>query len=81
MQVDTIIIRANTMANAYIRLKEMNYTDKQITDEIEELKLIIQNEYKKNIIIMKDKERNGLEQEKIDQMMLEYKDILGRLEE
>lgn len=81
MKINSVISRAKTMANAYVELKEMNYSDEEILKQIEELKQIIKDEYKTNIINIKAKERNGLEQEKIDKTMAEYNEILEKIEE
>ena len=68
------------MANTYIELKEKNYSNEKILEQIEHLKQIIKEEYKTNIINIKAKERNGLEQETIDKYVAEYTEILEKIE-
>ena len=59
------------MVDAYKELKQMNYSNERILKQIEELKQIIQNEYQTNIVNIKDRARNGLEQERIESYVAE----------
>ena len=68
------------MANTYIELKERNYSNEKILEQIEQLKQIIKEEYKTNIINIKAKERNDLERETIDKYVTEYTEILEKIE-
>ena len=80
MKINSVMVRAKTMANTYIELKEKNYSNEKILEQIEQLRQIINEEYKINIINIKAKERNGLEQETIDKYEAEYTEILEKIE-
>ena len=79
MQINTIMPRVKDMVDAYIELKEMNYSNEKVLNQIERLKQIIQNEYKTNIVNIKDKDRNGLNQEQIDRIKKEYEKTISLL--
>lgn len=81
MNINSVIARTKNMANSYLELKERNYKNEDIIKQIEELKQIIENEYNTNIVNIKAKERNGLEQEEIDKFILEYNEILEKIKE
>ena len=80
MKINSVMDRAKTMANTYIELKERNYSNEKILEQIEQLKQIIKEEYKTNIINIKAKERNDLERETIDKYVTEYTEILEKIE-
>lgn len=80
MKINSVMARVKTMANTYIELKEENYSNEKILDQIEQLKQIIKEEYKTNMINIKAKERNGLEQETINKYVAEYTEILEKIE-
>ena len=79
MQLNTIMPRVKDMVDAYVKLKEMNYSNEKVLNQIERLKQIIQNEYKTNIVNIKDKDRNGLKQERIDELIKEYEKTISLL--
>lgn len=79
MYINSIQPRANTMKNAYVKLSSMNYTNKELLEEIEELRQIINDEYKVNIENIRAKERNGCSQEYIDNISKEYEKIMSEV--
>ena len=81
MYIKSVIPRVTTMKNAYVKLASMNYTDKELLEEIKELKQIINDEYKINIENINDKERNGCPQDYIDSVAEEYNKIVSIVNE
>ena len=65
------------MKNAYVKLSEKNYSNEELKSQIEELKQIINDEYKVNIENIKAKERNGCTQEYIDNISEQYEKIMA----
>lgn len=79
MYIDTILSRVTIMKDAYLKLESMNYKNQDLIEQIEKLKQIINDEYKVNIVNIKDKERNGQKQEKINNIVKQYDEILEKI--
>ena len=79
MYIDTILTRVKTMENAYLNLRYLNDDNQEIKTQIEELKQIIKDEYKVNIVNIKDKERNGKSNEIINSIVKKYEEILENI--
>ena len=81
MYINSILPRVQKMKSAYIDLSSKNYTNKELLAEIEELKQIINDEYKINIENINAKERNGYSQKEIDSIVAEYNNIILKINE
>lgn len=79
MYINTILSRVSIMQNAYLKLESMNYENQNLIEQIKELKQIIYDEYEVNIVNIKDKERNGSKQEKINNIVKQYDEILEKI--
>lgn len=77
MYIETVLPRVYTMQSAYSILKNINFTDEKLINEIEELNQIIKDEYEVNKKNIKEQERNGYDEQSINNIMQEYESILN----
>ncbi len=77
MYIETILPRVYTMKSVYLTLKNMNFTNRRLLDEIEKLNQRIETEYEINKVNIQEQERNGYDLETINEIMTEYENILN----
>lgn len=77
MYIETVLPRVYTMQSAYNILKNINFTDEKLISEIEELNQIIKDEYEVNKKNIEEQDRNGYDEQSINNIMQEYESILN----
>lgn len=80
MFVYTVFPRVYTMQRAYLILDSKHYDSPKVFKQIHRLKEVMQREYDINISNLKAKERNGYDQENIDNFVREYDRIIMSLQ-